>query len=393
MAVPRTVIQLAICQAVFVTGSVLVVSVSSLVGLDLAPDPRLATLPAACLFLSAMVTALPASLLMKKIGRRHGFVLGVTTGGAGALVSAAAVAGDSFSLFCLGSALLGVMSGTAQFYRFAAADAVTTVERPRAISVVLAGGLAAAFLGPNLARWTRLALPATPFLGSFLALAALQAVGLGVLSLLRTPPLSTSERSVGGRSLRRLVTQPHYALAVLAAVAAYGTMNILMMATPLAMKARGFEFGATASVIQWHAVGMFAPSFVSGGWVARFGSARVMLAGTALLIGSAATNLAGASMWHFWTSLATVGVGWNLLFVAASTLLTSTHSESEKAKAQGLNDLLIFGTVAVTALLAGSLYETIGWRAMNLAVTAPLFGVMVACLFVGLGRDPAPVDR
>jgi len=383
MALPRQVIQLAACQAVFVTGTVLVVSVSALVGLSLAPDPRLATLPAALSFVAAMATAMPASLLMKRIGRQRAFILGVSVGAVGAGLAALAISRSDFLLFCAGSVLLGVLSGTAQFYRFAAADAVNERQRPRAISLVLAGGLLAAFLGPNLASWTRQALPGPAFVGSFVALALLQIVALALLSRLRLPLPSPAERATGGRPLLRLLGQPHYALSVLGAVVAYGTMNILMMATPLAMKAHGFHFGHTASAIQWHVVGMFAPSFFSGRLVTRLGAPQIMLGGAILLVASASVNLAGSTLWHYWLALGALGIGWNLLFVAASSLLTTTYSAPEKAKAQGLNDLLVFGTVALTALLAGTLYETLGWRAMNTAVMVPLAVLMVACLTLG----------
>lgn len=388
MPLPRSVLALAACQAVFVTGSVMVVSLSALVGRSLAPDPRWATLPAALMFLAAMVVALPASLLMKRVGRRRAFVLGVAAGGGGALLAAAALGRGSFSLFCAGSALLGVMSGTAQYYRFAAADVVGELERPRAISLVLAGGLAAAFVGPNLANWTRSAVAGPPFVGSFLALALLQVLALALLAGVRLPLPGNAERAASGRPLARVAAQPRYLLAVGAAVAAYGTMNLLMMATPLAMHARGFEFGTTALAIQWHAVGMFAPSFFTGRLIQRYGDQRILAWGCALLAGSAAINLAGASRWHFWLSLSALGIGWNLLFVGASNLLTTTHSAAEKAKAQGFNDLLVFGTVACTALLAGSLYETVGWRAMNAGVLPLLALLLLAC--IALDRTPVP---
>jgi predicted MFS family arabinose efflux permease len=379
MALPRSVVLLSACQAVFVTGTTMVVSMTALVGLSLAPDPRLATVPAALLSLTAMATAMPMSLLMKRIGRRRGFVGGVIVGAAGATLAAAAINQGSFVLFCVGSACLGVMSGTAQYYRFAAADAVVTAEQPRAISLVLAGGLAAAFAGPNLARWTHLAVPDQPFMASFAALALLQTLTLGLLSQVEIPRPSIDDREAVGRSLAALARQPRYALAVLAAVVAYGTMNVLMMATPLAMSGHGFHFGATASVIQWHAVGMFAPAFFTGRLVQRRGSSPIIVAGALLLLVSATTSLLGHSIWNYWVALASLGVGWNLLFVAASALLTRTYSEAEKARAQGLNDLLVFGTVSMTALLSGSLYQAIGWRMMNWLVMVPLVGLIVAC--------------
>ena len=384
----RNVLLLAACQAIFITGSSLVVSVSALVGLDLAPDPRLATLPAGLLFLAAMTTTMPASLLMQQIGRQRGFVIGVSVGGLGAALSSVAILAGSFPLFCLGSALLGVLAGIAQYYRFAAADAVDTAHRPRAISLVLAGGLLAAFLGPNLAAYSRDAVDGGQFVGSFAAFAALQIVALALLFFLDLPLPSIEEQAGGGRPLGRLIRQPRYIVAVAAGVVAYATMSLLMTATPLAMAERGFSFGATASVIQWHLVGMFAPAFVSGRLVERYGTARIMILGAVSLVASVLASLAGATLWHFWIGLAALGVGWNFLFVAASSLLTQTYAPAEKAKAQGFNDLLVFGTVTCTATLAGTLHDTFGWRAMNYGAL-PAIGTLVCLVLWLAGRAAA----
>ncbi|MDH3522954.1 MAG: MFS transporter [Acidobacteriota bacterium] len=392
MSTPRrNVVFLAACQGIFVTGSSLVVAVSALVGRSLAPDARLATLPAGLLFLAAMVTTLPASLLMKRIGRRRGFIAGVLAGGLGAGLCGIAIAGGSFYLFCLGSALLGVLAGAAQYYRFAAADAVSEDQRSRAISLVLAGGVVAAFAGPNLARWGRTALAGPEFLGSYAALAALQVAALLLLLRVDLPPASAEERAPGGRPLARVVLRPRYAVALAGAVVSYGVMNLLMTATPLSMSAHAFAFGHTATVIQWHAVGMFAPSFFSGSLVARYGSLRMMTCGLFLLAASAATNLAGTSIWHYALALAALGVGWNFLFVASSVLLTRTYFPAEKAKAQGFNDLLVFATVTLTATSAGALHEVAGWRAMNLAVLAPIAALAAMIAWIGRRRHaPRP---
>jgi MFS family permease len=389
----RNVLLLAACQAIFVTGSSLVVSVSALVGLALAPDPRMATFPAGLLFLSAMVSTMPASLLMKRIGRRQGFAAGAIAGGLGAGLCSVAIAVESFAGFCAGSALLGLLAGAAQYYRFAAADAVAEALRPRAISLVLAGGLVAAFSGPNLARWGRTALDGPEFLGSYAVLAGLQIVALVLLSKLDLPEASLEERASGGRPLARVALSPRYALALMGAVTAYAVMNLLMTATPLAMATHGFAFGHTASVIQWHAVGMFAPSFFTGRLVQRFGSLRVMGCGVLILGLSAVTNLVGSSIWHYWGALAALGVGWNLLFVASSSLLTRTYAPAEKAKAQGFNDLLVFATVTLTATSAGALHEILGWRTMNLGVLPPIVALLLMIVWADRrrgARRPAP---
>jgi MFS family permease len=380
------------CQAIFVTGSSLIVSVHALVGLALPVDRRLATIPSGLVFLAAMISTLPASLLMKRIGRRAGFAIGIVAGGFGAVLCSIAVARESFMLFCLGSTLLGLLAGAAQYYRFAAADAVEPGERPRAISLVLAGGLVAAFVGPNLAKWSRTALPGAPFIGTYAALASLQLVALLILAFVDLPKPSAAERMSGGRPLSRVAAQPLYVVAALGSVVAYGTMNGLMTATPLAMGALDFDFGRIASVIQWHAVGMFAPAFFSGRLVQRFGGLRVMAAGAVVLLASAAATLMDTSIWQFWLALAGLGLGWNFLYVAASSLLTDTYSPAEKAKAQGLHDLLVFATITATATTAGALHEVIGWRAMNLAAIGPIVVLLLLIGAVGMrsrGVEPA----
>ncbi len=385
-----TVLLLATCQAIFVTGSSLVVAVSALVGLALAPDPRLATLPAGLQFLSASVTAMPASLLMRRWGRRPVFALGLGVGAAGGLTAAGALRNDSFPAFCLATVLLGVLAGVAQFYRFAAADVVATHERPRAISWVLAGGLVAAFLGPNLASVTRRAIGEIEFFGSFLALAALQLLALAVLAGIDLPRPLAEESASGGRSLSQLARQPSFVVAVLGGVVAYSCMSWLMTATPLAMGARGFAFHSTAGVIQWHLVGMFAPALFAGLLVERWGETAIMILGATLLVASAATNLAGEGLGHFRFALAALGVGWSLLFVAASSLVASVAQPSEKARAQGLNDLLVFGSVTVAATTSGTLHATIGWRAMNLCALVPAGAILALSVWLRHRRRARP---
>lgn len=384
----RNVLVLAMCQAVFVTGSSLFVSTTALVGLALAPDPRLATLPAGLLFGTAMLTTMPASLAMQRWGRRRGFLLGVGVGMLGGLVAAAAVAAQSFAGFCVGAALLGGLAGCAQYYRFAAADAVEPRYRPRAISWVLAGGLVAAFVGPNLAVQTRQIADWPPFTGSYLVFAALQALPLFLLTRLALRPGPAPQAPRLGAAIPRLLRRPRFVLAVLAGLVAYGTMNTLMTATPLAMHEHHFGFGHTASVIQWHVVGMFLPSFFSGVLIERFGSLRIIRAGALLLAVSAGANLFGESLLHFWTSLFGIGVGWNFLFVAGSALLTTTYEPEEKAQAQGLNDLLVFATVTATATTSGLAHQVLGWHAMNLAVLPGLALVLAMSFMVPSAPTP-----
>lgn len=390
----RNLAVLVTSQALFVTGTSVLVATSALVGAQLAPDPRLATVPTGLGFLVAMLVTYPASLLMQAVGRKQGFWLGQACSGVGAGLAASAILYSSFPLFCLALVFIGANRGIAPYYRFAAVESVDESHKARAIAWILVGGLIAAFLGPNLARWTRDLVAGGAFAGTFLALAAIQIVAIFVMSGLDLPTPPKKKRSEGGRALARIACQPLYAVAVFVAIVSFVMMNALMTATPLAMADRGFVFGHTASVIQWHAVGMFAPALFSGRLVDRFGTIRMMFAGTVLLASSASINLIGESLGHFILSLATLGIGWNFLFIAATTLLTDTYRPEEKARAQGLNDFLVFAAVTVSATSSAWLYESLGWRGMSWAALplVALVGVAVALASRPMATTPESVE-
>jgi len=387
----RNVALLALGQALLVSTTSVVVATSSLVGSALAERPSWATVPLGVQFLAMMATAMPASLLMRRLGRRTGFVIGALCGLLGAGVAALAILAGSFLLFCAGSALLGVYVGFGQFYRFAAADVADQAHRSRAISLVLAGGVAAAFVGPNLARATAGLVPGATYAGSYAALVVLGVLAVGVLSRVRVPRPPPPAAGEHARRLSRVAAQPAYLVAVLCAVIAYGAMNVLMTSTPLAMSSFGLGFGAIALVIQGHVLGMFAPSFVTGRLIARFGVLEIMLAGAALIAACIAVNFSGQGRGHFVAALILLGVGWNFLFVGATTLLTTTYRGDEMARAQGLNDFLVFGTVAVTATSAGALQALLGWHTLNLWVLPFVLLAGAATLWLR-ARLPAPLS-
>ncbi|MGF1611621.1 MAG: MFS transporter [Kiloniellales bacterium] len=374
----RNVVLLAICQGLAMSGSALIITVAALVGHSLAEDKALATLPLALQFAATMAATMPASLLMQRWGRRAGFSLGAGFALVSGLVSAQALFMSSFWLFCLGNALFGVATAHAFYYRFAAADTASPAFKSRAISLVLAGGLVAAFLGPELAKWSRDLFAPVLFAGGFLCIAGLALLSLVVLQFIDIPRPHAAERRQGGRPLLEIARQPEFAIAVLCAMVGYGAMNLVMTSTPLAVVACQHPFESAAFVIQWHVAAMFAPSFVTGHLIRRLGVLPVLTLGALLVLGCVAINLSGVAVIQFWSALVLLGVGWNFLFVGGTTLLTETYRPEERAKAQGLNDLLVFGTVALTALGSGMLFEAFGWQAVNLAVVAPV-------LLVGLG--------
>ncbi len=385
----RNVLLLALCQALFMSASSLIMTVTALVGHGLAADKSLATLPLALQFVATMLTTFPASLAMKHMGRRAGFGIGALCGIAGGGLSAQAIVMGSFALFCGASLLLGIAAGCAFFYRFAAADTASPDFKSRAISLVMGGGVIAAFLGPELAIWSRDLLAPVTFAGGYLAIAALALITLLILQFIEIPKPSGEERHGSGRPMLEIVRQPAFVVAVLCAMVAYGAMSLVMVSTPLAVLACDHSFETAAFVIQWHVVAMYGPSFVTGHAIRRFGVLPILLLGVVLVLGCVAVNLSGVEAWRFWAALVFLGLGWNLMFVGGTTLLTETYRPSEKAKTQALNDFLVFGTVAASALASGRVFEAFGWQTVNLGVVAPLLLVGLAVLWLGRKRHPA----
>jgi predicted MFS family arabinose efflux permease len=378
----RNVLLLALCQAAFMSSVSLVATVGSLVGHALAADKALATLPATGVVVGTALGTIPASLLMRRAGRRLGFIAGTGFAIVGGLVAAAAIRQGSFWLLILGCALVGMSSAFGQLYRFAAAEAVPSAERSRAISIVLAGGLVASFVGPQLARLTA-DFFTTAFVASFLAVPLLALVTILLLLGLRLPT-AASDPAVGPtRPLRAIVRQPTFVAAVVSQMTGYGAMNLLMTGTPLAMTAHhGHGLADAVFVIQWHMVGMFLPGFFTGTLIQRLGERATILAGIALNGASLVVAFTGTGVWHFWLALALLGVGWNLMFVGGSTLVTRTYAAAERAKAQAANDFLIWATVAATSLSSGQLLHRHGWNAV-VTTALPLLGLAAAALTAG----------
>lgn len=382
----RNVLLLALCQAAFMSTTSLMATIGSLAGHALAADKALATLPATAVVVGTALGTIPASLLMRRVGRRLGFMAGAGLAMAGGFVAAAAVTAESFGLLLGGAFLVGGASAVAQLYRFAAAEAVDPPHRGRAMSLVLAGGLAAGFVGPQLARATA-GLLGTRFVASYLCVPLLGVVSVLFLSGLDLPRPVETPTDQAARPLGAILRQPLFLTAVASEMAGYGVMNLLMTGTPLAMTAyHGHGLPDAAFVIQWHLVGMFLPGFFTGGLIQRVGERVTILLGVLVNTASLAVALAGVTVWHFWLSLSLVGVGWNLMFVGGSTLVTRTYASAERAKAQAANDFLIWGTVAVTSLSSGQLLHHRGWNAV-LATAVPLLALAVAAILAAWRRS------
>ena len=384
----RTIGMLAVCQALMMTSQALVVTTSALVGFALAPVESLATLPYALQFIAVMTVTYFASLLMGRIGRKRGFLLASAVGCAGATVATLGIVAGSFAMFCLGSFLFGVFFAFSQYYRFAAAEIATDDYRSRAISLVIAGGVVAGFAGPWIASSTRLLVANAEFAGSYAGMLCLYLASALILGFIRFPDGAAEVRgSAPPRPLSVVARQPPYVVALLASVVAYGSMNLVMAATPLAMQARGFTADQVSFVISCHILGMFAPAFVTGHLIRWFGVLNVMLWGALLLAGCVVINLEGETTRNFWVSLTLLGVGWNFLFTGGTTLLTTTYRPSEKARAQGLNDFIVYSVISFTAVGSGGFHAWFGWQAINVGVTP--FLVLATALVVWLRiREP-----
>lgn len=386
-ATKRNVLILAACQTLYMSGTSLMITTSPLIGQNLAPDPQWATVPLAAHHCGVMAATIPASQIMRVIGRRPGFMMATLFGMAGASIAGLAVLEAWFWVFCLGVFVVGWFNGFAVFYRFAAADISTPEFRPKAISWVLTGGLFAAVLGPQLANLSKDWIEPVLFAGSYFALIGLYILNLILVSFVRIPPLTDAERASSGRPLLQILAQPKCMVAVITAFVAYGVMSLLMTSTPLAMAGCGFAFADSSLVISAHIIGMFAPSFFTGNLIARFGALKIMLVGVLINVICVSVDLAGLHFLNFALGLFLLGVGWNFMFIGATTLLTETHEPSERAKIQGFNDFLIFGTITVAAVSSGNLLHYFGWTIVNYGVLP--FLCLVLLMIVWLVRAEA----
>ena len=370
----RQVLLLATTQALFQIASVMVMTVGGLAGGQITQRPELATMPIAAMFLGTAVATFPASMWMARVGRRVGFIGGALLGVAGGLLAAFGIWKESLVLLSAGTFLIGTYQAFAQFYRFAASEVADEEFRPRAISLVLAGGIVAALLGPMLGRIGG-PLMQPEYVGSFLLLSLVSMMAAGVLTGLRVPaPKAQAETDAKGRPWREIVTQPAYLVALFGAATGYGIMILAMTATPIAMVHHHHALGSAATVIQLHTLGMFLPSFFTGSLIARFGVLRIMFSGVVLFLGHVLMTLTGTGIGSFASALILLGVGWNFLYIGGTTLLTSTYTAAEKGRAQATNDMTIFAVGLVCSFSAGGLLQALGWQKLNL-VLLPWLGL------------------
>ncbi len=370
---------LALGQALMLSAIVLSVTLAAILGSMLASDKGLATLPLAAMVIGTAIASLPAARLMRQRGRRPGFMLGALLGIGGSLLCAWALHQGSFVVFTLGHFLLGAYQGFANYYRFAAVEAAGSAQAGRAISLVIAGGIVAAFLGPQLGLWGRDWIGGDIFVGSYLAQGVLSLAALLLLTRLRLPK-AVATQSGSARPLREILKQPALRVAIFGAAIGYAVMIMVMTATPLAMLGCGLPGSSIAPVIQWHVVGMFAPSFFTGALIRRYGAPRIMQVGFVLLLVQVVLALSGVEFLHFLSALVFLGVGWNFSFIGGTTLLAQAYRPAEQAKVQATNEFIVFGLVAVATLSSGWLYDRFGWVTLNLAVVPLLVAALIATI-------------
>ena len=393
----RNVVVLVAAQAVLGAQMPMIFTIGGLAGQSLAPNPCWATLPISLIVLGSMLTATPLSALMQRYGRRAGFVVGAAGGAAGAAIGAWGLATASFPLFLIGSLLTGIYMSAQGFYRFAAADTASAAFRPKAISYVMAGGLVSAIIGPQLVKVTADAM-VVPFLGTYLAVIAVNAVGvLLFLGLdIPKPPVPAAD-APRGRTRRELLASPRIAVAVICAMVSYALMNLVMTSTPLAVVGCGFDTGTAADIVSAHVVAMFAPSFFTGHLIARFGAEKIVASGLVILAAAGGVAIAGVELENFFIALILLGVGWNFGFIGATSMLASAHAPEERGRAQGMNDMIVFGCVTLASFASGGLMNCAGgtpetgWTAVNLFMLPFLALAGAALIWLAMQpKEPLP---
>jgi len=371
---------LATLQALLLTNNVTLVAVNGLAGYQLASEKWMATLPVTGYVLGGAVWAMPAALFMRRFGRASGYALGSLAAVLGAVITWYAVTSSNLWLLCFGTFVCGLYNAFAQSYRFAAADVADAHDpsfKAKAISLVLTGGIVGGVLGPELANWSRGALEQA-FAGSYLSLSGFAILSLLLSSLLRLPesksPASVADGEI--RPLSEILRQPAVSLAILSAAIGYGVMNLLMVATPLAMEVCGHSWPSTTMVLEWHVIGMFAPGLITGSLISRFGVMRMLIAGVALNLIAMIVALMGTSVSHFLVSMALIGVGWNFMYTGGTTLLTQSYRPVEKNKVQGFMDMCVFCVMVSSSASSGALHFMNGWNVLNM-IAIPLVATVL----------------
>jgi MFS family permease len=386
----RNAMVLAVAQALAGGNNTVIVSTASIVGAVLAPDKGLATLPITAMVIGMWFGTLPVGWLARRFGRRFALQTGSVFGVLSGLISYAAVMNGQFWLLLIGTFCGGLYAAAHNSYRFAAADTASEAFRPKVVSWVLAGGVFAAVIGPQLVIFTKDLLSPHMFAASYLGQSACALIAAGVLMFVKMPPLPAT-RIENPRPLAAIVRTPRFIVAVACGMASYAMMNMVMTSAPLAMIGCGHSVTDATLGIQWHVLAMYAPSFVTGSLISRFGVERITGIGLGLIALTAVVGLAGISVAHFWSALVLLGVGWNLAFIGATTMVTQCHRPHERNKVQAFNDFLIFGSMAVASFSSGQLLEYLGWQAINEVIFPTILVAGAMLVWLALRKRAAAV--
>src|SRR5689334_22857888 len=380
--------RLAAAQALTGANSAVIFATGSIVGASLAPDISLATAPLSMFVLGLAAGTLPTGAISRAYGRRVAFIIGTGCGVLTGLLGSFAILRGSFALFCCATFLGGLYGAVSQSYRFAAADGASAGFRPKAVSWVMAGGVFAGVLGPQLVQWTMDLWPPYLFAFSFVVQAVVALVAMAIVAGVDAPKPAAADLH-GGRPLLEIARQPRFIAAALCGVIAYPMMNLVMTSAPLAMKICGLSLSDSNFGIQWHIVAMYGPSFFTGALIARFGASIIVALGLVLEAAAAGIGLAGITAMHFWATLIVLGVGWNFAFIGASALVLETHRPQERNKVQALNDFLVFGTMALGSFSSGQLLAHYGWSMVNMVVFPPVLLGLAVLSFASFAKRRA----
>jgi len=382
---------LALCQGLFLTNNVTFIAINGLVGLSLAPLGWMATLPVMGYVVGGALSTGLVAKTQSRFGRKGSFQIGLLVGLLSALLCAYAAYSHNFALLVAATVIAGYYSANGQLYRFAAAELALEKFREKAVSLVMAGGLIGAILGPNLASRTK-GLFETPFMGAYLALMAVALLGMGLMAFIRFPAEPPKKvGAAGGRPLSEIMRQPVFIVAAAAGALSYGVMNLLMAATPLAMQVCGYAFSDAALVLEWHVIGMFAPGFFTGHLIKKFGTLPVMGVGVLLNLVCIAVALSGVELQQFVIALFLLGVGWNFIFTGSTTLSMKAWTPEEKDRGQAAINFFVFATMAFTSFASGALVTTHGWTWLNIGSLVPVVLTAVALVWLAIRQKKAAI--
>ena len=370
----------------------LIVATAALVGFSLATDKSLATLPIAAQFVGTMLASVPAAMMMQRFGRKTTFMIAALFGIGGGFIGYQAITNHHFWFFVLGTFSVGIFQGFGNYMRYAAAESVGVADKSKAISFVMLGGVVAAVIGPNLAKYSREWVEGAEFAGSYASTIGLYIIILLVFSFLKFKPseqqgdtnIDDNNHHDTGRPLLDIAKQPRYIVAIISGMLGYSVMSFVMTATPLAMDQSAFLFSDTAMVIQWHVLAMFTPSFFTGSLISRFGVIKILFCGVLFGFLCVGINLLGTSFWHYLIALICLGISWNFLYVGSTSMVTDTYEDKEKNKAQALNDFAVFSMVTISSLSAGTLQNLFGWQVVNLGAIPILLVILMALFWLVL---------